>query len=146
VRTIIVGGPRSGKSTLARDYRSRGIPTFCGDPLSEVKEPESDVHYLPEGMGLGPDVATRWIAENWFTLPGPWLMEGQIMARALRKWTLLRDDRWRGAVPAPCDRIIVFREVHPLAQVTPGQLAMGKGVQTVWGQVEHHFRAITEYR
>ena len=134
-RVIIVGGPRCGKSTLARDLRGKGFPTFCGDPRSLVKEPEDGVTYLPEGLSWSE--GSLFVAEYWFTLPGPWVCEGQVMARALRKFP---------EAVAPCDRIIVLLDPHPAARPTPGQLAMGKGVRTVWEQIEHRFLPIAEYR
>lgn len=144
MRTIIVGGPRTGKSTLARTYRAQGIPTFCGDPRSLVKEPEDGVIYLPEGLDWSE--GSRFVAEHWFSMPGPWLLEGQIMARALRKWLHLRDDCYRGDVAPPVDRIIVLQHARPECTLLPGQAAMGKAVQTVWAQIGHRFREITEYR
>ena len=87
MRTIIIGPCRSGKSSLARELRSVGIPTFCGDPKSEAKDVEDDVTYLPEGLPIsGKDGAAQWIADNWFTMPGPWCCESWVMARALRRW------------------------------------------------------------
>lgn len=144
MRTIIIGGPRAGKSTLSRELRHQGVPTFCADPLSEVKEPEPNVIYLPEGMGLGPDMATRWVCEHWLTMPGPWCIEGQLMARVLRKWGQYIHSRHDSEMP--CDRVIVLRGTHPLATVTDGQRAMGKGVMKVWREVAHHFASITETR
>jgi hypothetical protein len=144
VRTLIIGGPRCGKSTLAREYRRRGIPTYCGDPRSLCKEPEDGVIYLPEGLEWSE--GSRHVAEEWFSLPGPWVMEGQIMARAVRKWLWLRADRYEGAVPLPADQIIVLQNPRPECDLLPGQLAMCKAVQTVWAQIGERCRSITEYR
>lgn len=145
LRTIIVGGPRCGKSTLARTYRAQGIPTFCGDPRSLVKEPEDGVTYLPEGLDWSD--GSEFVAEVWFKMPGPWVMEGQIMARGLRKWLRFHDaDRfWQSGKP-PADRIIVLQHARPECTLLPGQESMGKAVQTVWAQIGHRFREITEYR
>lgn len=142
MRTIIVGGPRCGKSTIARAYRAQGIPTFCGDPRSLVKEPEDGVTYLPEGLTWRKDhdEGSQYVIDHWFTMPGPWLLEGQNMARALRKWVR------QGRIAMPCDRIIVLQHARPECTLLPGQAAMGKAVQTVWTQVSHQFRNITEYR
>lgn len=135
-RIVIVGGPRSGKSSLAREFRAAGLPTFCGDPRSKVKEPEHGVTYLPEGLPMsGDDGAAQWIVDHWMTRPGPWVLEGWIMARALR--------RWRRAWP-PCERIIVMRS--PVVEQTPGQLALTKAVATVWRSIALRFQAITEYK
>jgi len=143
VRTIIVGGPRCGKSTIARQMRLQGIRTFCGDPLSLVKEPEPGVTYLPEDLDWS--AGSAYVADNWFPLPGPWVMEGQIMARALRKWLWRRDDRYRGTA-APCDRIIVLQHPRPECTLLPGQVSMNKAVQTVWSQISDRFAGVSEYR
>lgn len=101
------------------------MPTLCGDPMSTVKDPEEGVEYLPEGIPFaGDDGAAAWIVANWFGRPGPWVAEGHAMARALR-----RADR------RVCDRVVVFPAPHPNAVVTARQLAMGKGVHTVWETV-----------
>lgn len=131
-RIIIVGGPRCGKSTIARAYARRGIPVFCGDPAHLVKDPEDGITYLPEGLTWSDGSA--FVAQEWFTLPGPWVCEGQIMARALRKW--LR-------TPTPADHIVLLRDHHPKARPTPGQRAMHKAVMTVWREIAHKFTDIT---
>lgn len=134
MRTIVVGGPRLGKSTLARAERVKGVPTFCGDPPELVKELEDGVTYLPSGLGWSE--GSQYVADHWFTMSGSWLVEGQITARALRKWA-------RYAMPA--DRIIVLTG-PPLVDVTPGQASMIKAVATVWDGIKHRFQDITEVR
>jgi hypothetical protein len=160
-RVIIVGGPRRGKSTLALelggDPGAKGnnvycgkVPIRCGDPLSKVKEPCVGVEYLPEGIPIsGDDGAAQWVADNWFTLPGPWVCEGWVMARALRRWlgTFEQYDYEgrRLARKAPADSIIVLDQ-PAWVEASKGQEAMHKAVMTVWGQIAHHFHAITEHR
>lgn len=140
-RIIIVGGPRCGKSTLAREYAARGIPVFCGDPASRAKEVERDVTYLPEGLDFaGENGAAKFVSDQWFNAEGPWVCEGHVMARALRRWVDMRrhvPDDWR---------IIVLRNHHPVAAVTPGQRAMHKGVMSVWDEIAHNFAHCTEER
>jgi len=131
-RIIIIGGPRCGKSTIARGYLARGIPIFCGDPAHLVKELEDGVTYLPDDLTWSDGSA--YVAREWFTMPGPWVCEGQIMARALRKWL---------HTSPPADHIVVLTEHHPKARPTPGQKVMHKAVMTVWGEVAHRFRDIT---
>ncbi len=139
-RIVIVGGPRCGKSTLARELRAHGYPTYCGDPLSKAKEPEDDVTYAPEGLGMGPE-ASRFVADVLFTMPGKWVCEGHIMARALRKWASERE--WHCM---PCDRIIVLSDHHPLAAVSSAQAAMHRGVMTTWSEVADRFAPIVSYQ
>lgn len=164
-RIIIVGGPRRGKSTMAQqildnaaDGQARRmvqhLPVIrCGDPLSKVKEPRAGVEYLPEGIPIsGDDGAAQWVADNWFTLPGPWVCEGWVMARALRRWLQdvpsfgqdapmrLHEKRLRG----PADRIIVL-DRPGFGTPSKGQEAMHKAVMTVWAQIAHRFEPLTEY-
>lgn len=146
MRTIIIGPCRSGKSSLARELRSVGIPTFCGDPKSEAKDVEDDVTYLPEGLPIsGKDGAAQWIADNWFTMPGPWCCESWVMARALRRWLAEHPQGCPGEV-LPCDEIIVFTKQHAHAVTKPGQITQAKAVATVWNTIKHHFTDITETR
>ena len=140
---MFVGGPRCGKSWGAREYAKRGYPVYCGDPLSKVKDPEPGTIYLPEGIPFsGDDGASQWVLDNWLTIQGPWVLEGHVMARVLRRWFCLHGDSYTRKVP--CDRIIVCLE--PKTAQTPGQAAMTKAVATVWNQISHHFAHITEYR
>jgi hypothetical protein len=175
-RVIIVGGPRRGKSTMANQlafgasaYPKPGprVPIRCGDPLSKVKDPLPGVEYLPEGIPIsGDDGAAQWVADNWFTLPGPWVCEGWVMARALRRWAAahrgLYEAEVRGSqrgpiVPLqPADRIIVL-DRPGFGMPSREQDAMHKAVMSVWygrhdqnpkKQIQGiftHFEAITEY-
>lgn len=151
MRVVIVAGPRAGKSWLARElHEQHGWPVFCGDPRSKVKDPESGVTYLPEHVPLADtysgsnDGAAAWIADNWFTMPGPWICEGWVMARALRRWALKGTDTdyWEH----PCDRIVVFENQRADQDLLRGQVSMHAAVGTVWRQVRDYYDAITEYR
>jgi hypothetical protein len=139
-RVVIVGGPRCGKSWLARELRASGSPTFCGDPPDKVKDLEADVTYLPLGLAME-DESTRYIATAWFSMPGPWVCEGWIMARALRKWLSIGDI----GASMPCDRVVVFLEQRPELELLPGQIAQHRGVMTVWDAIWDYFETITEY-
>lgn len=153
-RIIIVAGPRRGKSTLAEELSiakvlgERHSKIRCGDPLSKVKDPMPGVEYLPEGLPFsGDDGAAQWVADNWFTLPGPWICEGHVMARALRRW--LGTHPVVSARPGyprfPCDRIIVL-DRHGFNNPSPRQDGMHAGVMKVWREIAHEFEPITEYR
>ena len=146
-RIVIVGGPRTGKSTLARELRLLGFPTLCGDPESKVKEVEVGVEYLPEGLPVsGDDGAAQWVADNWFTRPGPWCCEGWVMARALRRWGAFENQIHPRRLAMPCERIIVLRRQYQAAVTKAGQVAQHKGVFTVWDTISQYFVPITEYR
>lgn len=134
-RIILVSGPRAGKSTYARQLREQGIPTRCTDPPELVKDLEADVEYLPSGLDWS--AASQYVCDQWMTKPGPWCIEGVAAARALRKWPHEH---------MPADRIIVFTEHHPEAEVKRGQTAMLKAVLSVWSEIAHRFEGITEYR
>lgn len=138
-RYILVGPPRGGKSTFARALRAQGVPTFCADPQSLVKQPEEGVTYLDAAFaepGMW-SAATDFIAASWLNMSPPWCIEGVALARALRKW--LRDAP-AGALPA--EHVVVFRE--PMARQSPGQQRMAKGVETAWSQVATRLRPVSE--
>jgi hypothetical protein len=130
LRTIIVGGPRTGKSTLASRLCA---PVYCTDPRVYVKEPLEGVTYGPE-VGWGED--SEWIINHWLPREGPWTIEGHATARVLRKYyervRLGLDEE----TPPPCDRIIVLTRQHYFNE---GQRRMHQGVMTVWHQVKYHY-------
>jgi len=150
-RIVIVGGPRRGKSTLAQEIVnsvfSHPAPWVihhrCGDPLSKVKDPLPQVEYLPEKIPFaGDEGAAQWVTDNWFPMPGPWVLEGHVMARALLRWL----DGKRGDDPDyPCDRIFVL-DRPGFGMPSPRQNSMHKGVMTTWSKIADYFEPITEYR
>jgi hypothetical protein len=145
-RVVIVGGPRCGKSWLADELADHiiGCRVFCGDPKSKVKEPLAGINYLPEGLDFGSE-SSQWIVDNWLTLPGPWVMEGHIMARVLRKWMR----QFAGVefeAEFPCDEIYVFTEQRPELDLLPGQVSLHRGVMTEWEDCREYYEPITEYR
>lgn len=126
MRIVLVGGSGRGKSTLAAELRAAGVPTFCADPLSKVRQPEPAVTYLPEGLGWGG--ASWYVARHWLPMPEPWCIEGIATARALRKVALAgASDSLRGV------EIRVFREAR--GETSPRQEATARQVATIWGQV-----------
>lgn len=131
-RIVILGGPRRGKSSLARTFRDQGIPTFCGDPRSLVKEPEDNVTYLPENLSWSD--SSQYVVDNWLTQPGPWCCEGVSMARALRK--VVRADRVKDLDGI---EIIVANQVPKGVVPTPKQDSMTKAVMTVWSEIADMF-------
>jgi hypothetical protein len=133
---VIVGGPSRGKSTLAHELwqKSGGkLPVFCGDPRSTVVYQKPYTTYLPEGLEFAGDAgAAEWVSRNWFSRPGPWVCEGHVMARALRRWTEARIMNRNAAYP--CDRIIVLdKPAH--RPTSAGQEAMHRGDMTVWRKI-----------
>lgn len=108
-RIIIIGGPRTGKTTMAEDLRRRaGVQHIRHtDDLADME------------WSRASEVASTWIDE-----PAPWLIEGVAAVRALRKW--LR----RNPTGRPCELIILAW--HHVVDSTPGQVAMARGVRTIW--------------
>lgn len=116
-RILIIGGPRTGKTTLARQ-------------LSAAARSTDDL--IPMGWSEGSEAASHWFDE-----PGPWVIEGVAVVRALRKWFLRNPivDRARTTQRKPCDRIIFLRTAHE--RLLTGQLSMTQGHETVWGSISH---------
>lgn len=128
-RIILVGPPRSGKSTLARELRAAGTPTFCGDPAELVKDLEAEVTYLPSGLGWSE--ASQYVAETWFRMPGPWCCEGVSMVRALRK---VLDDPDRVKILDGV-QIVRFTMQYESAVTKEGQRAMAKAIDKIWNEI-----------
>jgi hypothetical protein len=142
-RIVIVGGPRTGKSWLAQTYWTAGYDVYCGDPLSKVKDPIETVTYLPEGLAME-DECTRFVVEHWLSQPGPWVCEGWLMARVLRKWLQVHD--YEPPTEFPCDKIIVFENQRADCDLLRGQVAMHAGVHKVWNEINDYFSPIAEFR
>lgn len=142
-RIVIVGGPRCGKSTLARELAGPAR-IFCGDPLSKVKEPRLLVNYLPEGLGFDSE-SSQWIVDHWLPMPGPWVLEGHVMARVLRKWLKTAPLGEIDLSRFPCDRVIVFLEQRPELELLKGQVSLHKAVMTEWSEIADYYEPITSY-
>lgn len=136
-KIVIVGGPRRGKSTLARNLRlADAIPTYCTDPLSLVKDPEPDVTYLPEEYAGKWSESSQYVADEWLAkLDGPYCLEGVATARALRKYEQSVDGD-----PAKLSelQVVVLTEAR-VPGLLQGQESMAKGVDTVWQQIAGSF-------
>jgi hypothetical protein len=115
-RVIIGGGPRVGKSTLARRLSAGGRLVRCTDEAAEMGWSEASEN-----------VAT------WLDAPGPWIVEGVAVARALRKWLAAHP------TGAPCD--VLYWSTAPRADRTPGQVTMGKGCETVLAEIRFELLA-----
>jgi hypothetical protein len=110
-RVIIAGGPRSGKSTLAQNIsRSGRIRVRGTDELIGLDWSDSSL-----------------VASSWFEYPGPWICEGVVTPRALRKWLA------REPTGAPADLIVWANEA--VSPRVAGQEAMAKGCATVWREI-----------
>lgn len=108
-RTVITGGPRTGKTTLAA--------TLPG-PVRHT----DDLIGVLDWSDASAEVA-RWMDE-----PGPWVIEGVAASRALRKWR----DQHPGE-PPPVD-VVVYMDT-PRVERTQRQDAMAKGVASVHEEI-----------
>jgi hypothetical protein len=128
-RICITGGPRTGKTTLARHLAETG--EFRWDPkLSETQAYGMGLDRLrhtDDLIHLGWSEASQ-AASLWLDEPGPWIIEGVAVSRALRKWR----DRHPGQRP-PVDRVIFL--THPHESVGAGHVTMAKGVATVHDEI-----------
>jgi hypothetical protein len=106
-RILIAGGPRTGKTTLST---SLGI---------------ARVRHTDDVMDLGWSEASAEVA-TWFDEPGPWVIEGVAVPRALRKWLAANEGK-------PCD-VVCWLE-HPVEPQSKGQAVMAAGCAKVWSEV-----------
>ena len=116
-RVLITGGPRCGKSTLA-------LTTALDLEVSEVQSTDTTKDM--------PWSEASALVATWFDQAGPWVIEGVVVPRALRKWLASHP------TGKPCDRLIFLgRALQPL---TVGQASMFKGVITVLAEVVGELR------
>lgn len=135
-RIVLIGGPLRGKSTLAKRIRDQyGVPTFCGDAKSMVREPDAMTTYVPEGIGWSE--SSLYVAENWLSRPGPWCCEGVSMARALRKFININTN-----FAETLDDAIIIYIASACSTVTPKQESMAKGVESVWREIFTDFKRV----
>jgi len=118
-RILIAGGPRTGKTTEGLKLaRALGCRLRSTDDL------------IPEGWS-----ASSLIASKWFDLPGPWVIEGVAVVRALRKWLTLHPDGER--IPAD---LLLWHAV-PFRELSEGQDRLAKGCITVMNSIVPELRA-----
>ena len=119
-RVIIIGGPRTGKSTLSERLQSElGIETLHNSAELESLFPVD----RPESWSQQSEHASKWFDED-----GDSICEGVQMARALRKWL-----RANPGKPLDAD---LFLLRQPMVPQRDGQKAMMKGVESVFREIE----------
>ncbi|MFT4265574.1 MAG: hypothetical protein QM572_19505 [Nocardioides sp.] len=131
MRLVVVGGAMAGKSTLALELAAKeGLPVYCTDPARLARKVFPSVTYAPDGVtDLSNPHASSWVVENWLSKPGPWIVEGILTARALRKWYAL------DCPGTPCDAVIELTSVHAEATATAGQVSTHLAVATIFNQI-----------
>lgn len=120
LRVLVAGGPRTGKTTLADELlaQMRAFGLEGGAPL--------DVQHTDDLIGKLDWSAASLEVSTWIDKPGPWIIEGVAVPRALRKW-LERS----GGKPAD----VVYWSSTAKVPTTKAQEAMAKGCATVWEPV-----------
>lgn len=112
MKVAILGPPKTGKSTYAA---KRAAATGAL------------VRHTDDVIKLGWSEASAHVSE-WFDAPGPWIIEGVAVARALRKWLE------RNATGRPLDELILTSN-PPFCAHSPGQASMTKGIETVLDEI-----------
>jgi hypothetical protein len=141
-RILITGPSGSGK-------------TYLADALGLIED--AAVWHTDDAAKLGWSEASEEVA-GWFDRPGPWIIEGVAVPRALRKWKgkHSRDpvrnvlSRLSYAGEPPCTQLIVLRHRRPEAgPAKAGHEAMAKGLFKVLDEVLEgwpELRKVTVYR
>ena len=125
-RIAVAGGPRCGKSTIAvRTGERYQLPVRHADSVIGDLEVEN----FPYRERWSE--ASRRVSE-WLREPGPWIIEGVCVPRALRK--LL------AATSEPLDMTVLWMG-EPIQVQTDRQCAMHKGCVTVWDKIESELKA-----
>ena len=107
MRLAIAGVPKAGKTTAAKAMAGAVYHT------DDVKD--------REWSEASAEVAT------WLDRPGPWVVEGVAVPRALRKWMAAHPEG------KPADRVKWMGT--PRVELTRGQDAMAKGCQKVMREI-----------
>lgn len=111
-RILVAGGPRVGKTWVAdRIGAELGIPVRHTDDLIGT-----------HGWSEASEEVARWMDE-----PGPWVIEGVAVVRAVRKWLRAHPEG------RPAD--LIYLGWRARVPTTTKQDAMGDGVATVWDEI-----------
>jgi hypothetical protein len=119
-RIVIAGGPRRGKSEVAKKLLGPGVTHHHGEEL--IDRPEWAGMTKAERWSAGSELAATWLDE-----PGPFVAENVAMARALRKWLKAHPEG------KPADVVVHLRD--PVIETVPGQESMAAGSETVWKEI-----------
>lgn len=120
MRVVICGWPGAGKSTFAKEL---------GEKLGVTPKATDAVRHL------GWSECSEEVS-HWFDEPGPWIVEGIAVPRALRKWHERNPDK-----EPPFEKFYNMRHPNP-AELKQGQSTMGKGHDTVLRELEEWLGAL----
>ena len=111
-RILVAGGPRVGKTTLADKLAAhrQGTTVRRTDSAAPLGWSEASAH-----------------AAIWLDAPGPWIVEGVAVPRAVRKWLASHPEG------APADLVFWSDVAH--VERSAGQETMAKGCATVWREI-----------
>lgn len=117
-RTVIVAGPKAGKTTVATIAAERfKIKARYGDSLI--------------GTADWPAMSER-VAE-WFETPGKWVIEGVVTVRAIRKWLAANPDT------KPPFAVLVLQ--NAIQQRGKAHASMAASVTTIWNEIQPELEA-----
>jgi hypothetical protein len=131
MRTIIAGGPLTGKSTAAEKLRvAQGLDLYlCTDTLRQAgNRSVGKVLHTPSQFDNDWSGLSEWVALHWLTKPDPWILEGVAAVRALRKYRARHGDDY-----PPCDRVLWLTK--PKARLSDGQATMESGHETMMDEL-----------
>lgn len=138
-RLLITGGPGTGKTTLAREIAGLdGRRRLCTDPQDLCP---AGTDGTPFGMTWSETSEFIAAPDGWLDQPGPWVIEGVAVPRALRKWHA-RQEQWD--IRPPCDRLVVL--TTPFVEQTAKQRAMGDALLAVLDELRDWLAPVLEYR
>jgi Fe-S cluster assembly ATPase SufC len=126
MRMLITGGVGSGKTTLSQQVRGSVGADYVrhtDDLIDTMEWSEVSAH----------------VASVWFHYPGPWIIEGVAIPRALRKYLEANPH-----APPPCDRIIVLTDQHK--DLNARQEAMSRTVYEHMSDLSHWLGDLVEWR
>lgn len=108
MKTVIVGGPKTGKTTKAAQLGGTVIHTDDERSLNNFSAQSAS-------------------AMRHFDTPGAWTLEGVTAVRALRKWLATHP------TGKPCDTVIHLKT--PKTAQTLGQAHLAQGCETIWQEI-----------
>lgn len=118
MRVVLVGGPRTGKTTGAKKLGA----------ARELRVRNTDDLIATHGWSEASSEVAQWMSEG-----GSWVIEGVATVRALRKWLASNP-----APAVPADHIVWLEKAF--VPRTAPQEGMAKGVATVWKEIEPELR------